>query len=151
MNSWEAVRTYLFEAPGPAFNYYVPFIAAIAAAAIYCGYHYVLEARRRFRHYTPVLAYLDALAAWSSGGALVGAILLIVRHANVPVLSWRLWLYLYVVLVAMTFIGFLFRLYARLPRGLAAHDNDLLKRRYMPPANQRQVANAAARRGAVRR
>lgn len=151
MNHWPAVRTYLFDLPGAAFHYYLPFIVAIAGIVIFVGYHYLLEARRRFRHYAPVLAFLDGLAVWSASLAAVAIILLLVRHADVPVLSWRIWLYLFVVVSAVAFLVHLGRLYGRLPRQLAAHDNDLLKRRYLPPANQRQVANAPGRRTAARR
>jgi drug/metabolite transporter (DMT)-like permease len=140
--TWSTVRTYLFAAPGPAFNYYLPILIAIVAAIIFVGYHYLLEARRRFRNYRPVLRFLDHVAAWTAGLAVVAALLLLVRHGNVPVLAWRIWLYLYVVVAAGVFFAYLFRLYGRLPRQLAAHDNDLLKRRYLPPANQRQVAKA---------
>ena len=151
MMNWSAVQTYLLASPGPAFNYYVPFIVGIGAAVLFVGYHYLLEARRRFRNYRPVLQFLDGLAVWSIGLAVAAAILLLVRHGNVPVLAWRLWLWLFVLVSAVTFFIHLVRLYGRLPRGLAAHDNDLLKRRYLPPANQRQVANAPNRRAGVRR
>lgn len=150
MDAWPAVRTYLFASPGAAFNYYVPFIVGIAAVATFIAYHYLLEARRRFRNYGPVLHYLDSLAIWSTGLAAAAAVLLLVRHGDVAVLSWRIWLCLYVVLTAIVFLMHLGRLYGRLPRGLAAHDNDLLKRRYLPPANQRQVANAPKRAAARR-
>lgn len=150
MDAWSAVRTYLFAPPGAAFNYYVPFIVGIGAIAVFVAYHYLLEARRRFRNHRPVLQYLDGLAIWGSVLAVVAAILLLVRHGDVPVLSWRIWLYLYVIVSAVVFLFQLGRLYGRLPRGLAAHDNDLLKRRYLPPANQRQVANAPKRAAARR-
>ncbi|HEV7214686.1 MAG TPA: hypothetical protein VGP33_06140, partial [Chloroflexota bacterium] len=149
--SWSTVQTYLFASPGVAFHYYVPFIVAIAATAIFVGYHYLLEARRRFRNYRPVLHFLDRLAVWSISLAAVGAVLLLVRHGNVPVLAWRIWLYAFVLVVGAVFIVQLARLYGSLPRQLAAHDNELLKRRYLPPANQRQVANAPGRRSAARR
>ena len=149
--TWSTVRTYLFAAPGPDFHYNVPMLGAILAAVVFVGYHYLLEARRRFRNYRPVLQYLDRLAAWSAGLAVVAALLLLVRHGNVPILAWRIWLYLYVVVAVGVFFTQLVRLYGRLPRQLAAHDNDLLKRRYLPPANQRQVANAPARRTTARR
>ncbi len=151
MNHWPAVRTYLFDSPGAAFHYYLPFIVAIVAAVVFVGYHYLLESRRRFRHYAPVLRFLDGVAIWSASLAGVAIILLLVRHGNVPVLAWRIWLYLYVVVGAAAFLVQLGRLYGRLPRQLAAHDNELLKRRYLPPANQRQVANAPGRRTAARR
>jgi tellurite resistance protein TehA-like permease len=151
VTSWPTVQAYLFSAPGAAFHYYVPFIVAIAAAILFVGYHYLLEARRRFRNYRPVLQFLDRLAVWSMSLAAAGAVLLLVRHGNVPVLAWRIWLYAFVVVVGAVFMVQLARLYGRLPRQLAAHDNDLLKRRYLPPANQRQVANAPGRRSAARR
>lgn len=150
MVTWSAVQTYLFASPGAAFNYYVPFIVGIAAVATFVSFHYLLEARRRFRNYRPVLQYLDGLAIWSGGLAVVAALVLLVRHGDVPVLAWRIWLYLFVVIAALVSLVHLARLYGRLPRGLAAHDNDLLKRRYLPPANQRQVANAPKRAAARR-
>jgi membrane-bound acyltransferase YfiQ involved in biofilm formation len=149
--SWPTVQTYLFASPGAAFHYYVPFIVAITAAIIFVGDHYLLEARRRFRNYRPVQQFLDRVAVWASSLTAVAAVLLLVRHGDVPVLSWRIWLCLYVAVCTVVFFGLLFRLYGRLPRQLAAHDNDLLKRRYLPPANQRQVANAPGRRSAARR
>jgi hypothetical protein len=150
VDTWSTLRTYLFASPGPAFNYYVPFIIGIGAVVIFVVYHYLLEARRRFRNHRPVLQYLDGLAIWGSGLAVAAAIELLVRHGDVPVLAWRIWLWLYVVVAAVVFLLHLSRLYGRLPRGLAAHDNDLLKRRYLPPANQRQVANAPKRAAARR-
>lgn len=151
MQSWQAIAAYLFQTPGPAFNYYAPFIVGIAFIAAFAGYHYVLEARRRFRNHEPVLHFLDTLAAWSAGAALLAALVLLARHSDAFVVSWRIWLYLYVIAVAVTFLVFLVRLYQRLPRALAAHDNELLKRRYLAPANQRQVANAPGRRAGARR
>ena len=151
MSNWASIRAYLFAGTGPAFNYYLPFILAILAVVIFCGYHYVLEARRRFRHYLPVQRYLDRVAAWSASLAAAGALLLLFRHTDVPVLCWRIWLYLFVILVGVVYLVFLGRLYGRMPRQLAAHDNELLKRRYLAPANQRQVANAPGRRPAARR
>jgi hypothetical protein len=121
-------------------------MVGIAAVVTFSGYHYLLEARRRFRNHAPVLRFLDALAAWSAGLAGAGALLLLARHSNAAVVSWRLWLYLYVIVVGVAFLLLLARLYGRLPRQLAAHDNELLKRRYLAPANQRQVANAPGRR-----
>ncbi|HEY8743037.1 MAG TPA: hypothetical protein VIU62_08065 [Chloroflexota bacterium] len=149
--SWPTVQTYLFASPGVAFHYYVPFLVAITTAILFVGDHYLLEARRRFRNYRPVQQFLDRVAVWASGLAGVAALLLLVRHGDVPVLAWRIWLCLYVVVCTIVFFGLLIRLYGRLPRQLAAHDNDLLKRRYLPPANQRQVANAPSRRSATRR
>lgn len=151
LNNWTAIRTYLLAAPGPAFSYDVPFILGIVAVMLFVGYHYLLEARRRFRNYAPVLSFLDQVAVRASILAAIAALLLLARHGNVPVLSWRLWLYLFVIACAVLFINQLGRLYGTLPRRLAAHDNDLLKRRYLPPANQRQVANAPARRAGARR
>ena len=149
--SWTTVQIYLFASPGTAFRYDVPFLVAITAAILFVGDHYLLEARRRFRNYRPVQQFLDRMAVWASSLAAVAVVILLVRHGNVPVLAWRIWLCLYVAVCTIVFIGLLIRLYGRLPRQLAAHDNDLLKRRYLPPANQRQVANAPSRRSSATR
>lgn len=143
---WQGVRLYLFDTPGSSFSYYTAFIVAIAFIAAFSGYHYLLEARRRFRNYVPVLRFLDGLTAWSAGLAVAAALLLVARKSDYPFVSWRLWLYVYVLVVLVVFVRFLIRLYRGLPRALAAHDNDLLKRRYLAPANQRQVAGAPSRR-----
>jgi len=143
---WQGIRLYLFDTPGSSFSYYTAFIVAIAFIAAFCGYHYLLEARRRFRNYVPVLRVLDGLAAWTAGLAGAAALLLVARKSDYPFISWRLWLYVYVLAAVVVFIRFLVRLYRGLPRDLAAHDNDLLKRRYLAPANQRQVAGAPSRR-----
>lgn len=147
---WGQARAYLLAAPGASFHYDAPFIVGIVAVVLFVGYHYLLEARRRFRNYGPVLRFLDEVAARASILAALALALLLVRRGNVPVLSWRLWLYAYVVAVALLFLNQLARLYITLPRQLAAHDSELLKRRYLPPTNQRQVANAARRAGARR-
>ncbi len=145
---WSAVVRYLFQQPGVDFSYNTAFLVGIGLVVVWGGYHYVLEERRRFRHHEPVLHFLDSSLRWVAALAAITAIVLFARHTNAPVISWRIWLILTVIAWGVAYLLMLGRMYRRLPKALAAHDNELLKRSYLAPPNQKQVANASNRRPA---
>ncbi|MCL4544484.1 MAG: hypothetical protein M1118_07790 [Chloroflexi bacterium] len=149
MSTVQAIVRYLFTSPGTSFNYYTPFVIAIVAAAVVPAVHFLLEGRQRVRNVLPIQQALDSAAKILTVAAVLAFVLMFCRHANVPVLSWRIWLYFYMIGLGVTFILTLRFIYGELPRRLAAHDNELLRSRYLAPPNQRQVLRARERRRSV--
>ena len=149
--TWQTVVSYLFTTPGPEFSYYVPFFVLVVGASLLPIRHFVLEGRRHLQNYRPVQELFDRVASMSAGAAILALLLVIARHANVPVISWRLWLYLYAIAIAIAFLLTLHSVYSTLPRRLGARDNELLRHRYLAPSNQRQVLHAQERRRSASR
>ncbi|MCL4541583.1 MAG: hypothetical protein M1396_04510 [Chloroflexi bacterium] len=149
--TWQTIVSYLFTTPGSEFSYYAPFLMLIVGALLLPIQHFILEGRRRLQNYRPVQELLDRVASMSAAAAILALLLVVARHANLPVISWRLWLYLYVVVVAVAFVLTLRFVYSTLLRGLAARDNELLRHRYLASPNQRQVLHAQERRRSASR
>jgi len=135
MPDWlRSLARYLFQSPGPAFNYYVPVLVASLAVLCIPIYHFALASRVRFRRYPVHLFILDGLSWWLSGIGLSWLIVIMFRSFDLPILSWRIWLYVVAVGSAFFYLRGLIWIYRRGPRLLADYETELQRKRYLAGA-----------------